>query len=115
MATYCEIDDVAKKVLDVTDAEIDPDHVITPAIDEAESFVDGYLNDYYTVPFTGTIPSLVKYITIKLAASECLRRIFQDKSNELSSIASEWRTEAIDTLRKIQEREISIPGETRTG
>lgn len=113
--SYCDIDDVAKKLKDVTTAQVDGETVISPSIEYADEYIDSYLNEYYIVPFDGIPPRIIKHLSIRLAAAESLRTVFQDKSDEMSTVAKEWREEVMDTLRKIQEREMSILGRMRIG
>lgn len=63
---YCTAMDVRRRLPEVT-AEIVRDSTIEYFINEADSYIDGYLRDIYSVPFT-TVPTLIAKLSAMYAA-----------------------------------------------
>ena len=63
---YCTAMDVRRRLPEVT-AEIVRDSTIEYFIDESDSYIDGYLREIYSVPFT-TAPTLIAKLSAMYSA-----------------------------------------------
>lgn len=84
MAAYATVDQVRLAVARdpekfVGSAATLRDEQLQMALDEAQAEVDARLRPRYVVPFTGTVPELVRSLTIDIAAYLAALTFYQEK------------------------------------
>lgn len=84
------------------------DTAIAAFITKADSLIDSYLANVYAVPFV-TTPALINSISVDITCYYLLRTTYtNDRVEEANSWVKEWYTKAIDILKKLANKEISL-------
>lgn len=84
------------------------DAAIVIFIAKADALIDSYLSNIYTTPFV-TTPALIKSLSIDITCYYLLRTSYtNDRVEEKNSWVIEWYTKAIDMLKKLASKEISL-------
>jgi phage gp36-like protein len=111
MADYCTLDQLRGEIPEpfLTHSLDDDGDGVVDAWDKVRSnvqtFIDGVLSTRYPVPFTSSVPHIVKSATLTLCAEACYkRRKVPDESNPHHTAASGMRK----ILEKIAEGKIQL-------
>ena len=86
----------------------DTDGEIETYISEAEELINSMISERYTIPLTGTIPPIIKYITGRMTAYNILLSEFTGDAVNINKWTDEWHDKPAKILEKISKREIKL-------
>ncbi|QOX79797.1 DUF1320 domain-containing protein [Trichlorobacter lovleyi] len=116
---YCTLDDILgvipqRELIQLTDDAIPPaaisQAVIDQAIAAADTLINGYIGERYSIPFTG-VPELIKTIALDLAV---YRLYLRRKKGEPPEAVKAAHDNALKLLRDVQSGKLSL-GVTAAG
>jgi phage gp36-like protein len=84
------------------------DTAIGSFIAKADALIDSYLANVYTVPFT-TTPAIINSLSVDIACYYLLRTTYtNDRVEEKNSWVIEWYNKALEILKKLANKEMSL-------
>ena len=113
---YCELADVQKLLKWFTfsaTSKITSTEVTSYYIPEADSIIDGKLQNVYKTPITdSTDVEILQYISCRMVACEIAHVLILQSDGDLSDIAKRWCEQAKEKLQDVLDRKILLANST---
>lgn len=106
---YATVTDLKRIIPNIEQStEFDTDSEIEAFISEAEELVNSMLSVRYTVPFTGTIPPIITYITVRITAYNMLKTEYTEDGVNINQWVIEYYNKAMKIIDRIIERKMKL-------
>ncbi len=110
--TYCSYDDVIERI-NIADNGFDTvtynSTTIAPFQENAENIINGSLEGFYSVPFTGTVPKIINELCANITAVNILNIVYGLDAYEINKTVAYLQDLCEKTIKKIQNRQIVLP------